>query len=79
MRITLKDPWFSVRQSFLLRPRWLGIISIIAGDGKKLTIEAQLHNLISAMASFAPPPPGQINLTEQYQQQLSTLLTTSWK
>lgn len=55
------------------------IESIITGDGKRLTTEAQLHNLISAMASFAPPPPGQINLPEHYQQQLNTLLTTNWK
>ena len=42
-------------------------------------IDTQVRNLVQAMASFAPPPPGQTTLTPNYQDSLAPLLATSWK
>ena len=47
-------------------------------DGHVL-IDTQVQNLVQAMASFAPPPPGQTTLTPNYQDSLAPLLATSWK
>jgi Ca2+-binding RTX toxin-like protein len=47
-------------------------------DGHVL-IDTQVQNLVQAMASFAPPPPGQTTLTPTYQDSLAPLLAASWK
>ena len=52
--------------------------TIQAGDGKAL-IASQVQNLVNAMASFAPPAPGQTSLATDYQQALNPVLAANWK
>lgn len=47
-------------------------------DGKTL-LDTQVENLVSAMASFAPPPPGQTTLPQNYQDALASTLAANWK
>jgi Ca2+-binding RTX toxin-like protein len=47
-------------------------------DGKIL-LDAQVNQLIDAMARFAPPPPGQMTLPEDYRQALAPVLAANWK
>ena len=47
-------------------------------DGHVL-IDTQVQNLVQAMASFAPPPPGQTTLPPDYQNSLAPLLAVDWK
>ena len=47
-------------------------------DGHVL-IDTQVQNLVQAMASFAPPPPGQTTLAPSYQDSLAPLLAANWK
>lgn len=46
-------------------------------DGRTLA-SSQVDALVSAMASFAPPPAGQTTLTPEYQNHLSNVIATSW-
>jgi Ca2+-binding RTX toxin-like protein len=51
---------------------------IVAGDGKVL-LDGQVEQLVSAMASFAPPPAGQTTLPPNYHDALAATLAASWK
>ncbi|MDR6539341.1 calcium-binding protein [Variovorax soli] len=44
-----------------------------------LLVEGMVQNLVQAMASFSPPPPGQTTLSPGYQNSLATVLAASWK
>ncbi|KVP17154.1 hypothetical protein WJ84_02420 [Burkholderia ubonensis] len=50
----------------------------VAGDGKVL-LDSQVEQLVSAMASFAPPPSGQMTLPPAYSDALAATLVASWK
>lgn len=50
---------------------------IKAGDGK-LLLDTQVHNLVQAMAGFAPPAMGQTTLTSQQQTALAPVLAANW-
>ena len=54
------------------------IQSFVASDGKVLT-DTAVDQLVQAMASMAPPGVGQVTLTSDQQQTLSTVLSASWK
>jgi Ca2+-binding RTX toxin-like protein len=45
----------------------------------KLLIDANVQNLVNAMASFAPPAAGQTTLPPTYQENLSTVIAANWK
>lgn len=47
-------------------------------DGKTL-LDTKVQGLVDAMASFAPPAAGQMNLPESYQAQLSSVIAANWK
>ena len=47
-------------------------------DGHVL-IDTQVQNLVQAMASFAPPAPGQTTLPSDYQNSLAPLLAADWR
>ncbi len=47
-------------------------------DGSVL-LDSQVENLVNAMAAFAPPPPGQLNLSPEMQSALVPVITTSWQ
>jgi Ca2+-binding RTX toxin-like protein len=47
-------------------------------DGKTL-LSSQVDALVSAMAAFSPPTPGQSTLPPNYQDALAVVLTASWK
>ncbi|MFT4174272.1 MAG: calcium-binding protein, partial [Rhodocyclaceae bacterium] len=49
-----------------------------AGDGKVL-LDSQVDALVSAMASLAPPPAGETQLSQTYQETLGTVLAANWK
>ncbi len=49
-----------------------------AGDGQIL-LNSQVQNLIDAMAAFAPPPMGQINLSAPYASQLGAVIAANWQ
>ena len=46
-------------------------------DGKVL-LDSQVENLVSAMASFAPPSAGQLILPQDYQTQLAPVIAANW-
>jgi RTX toxins and related Ca2+-binding proteins len=48
------------------------------GNGATLS-NADVQNLVSAMAAFSPPPLGQTTLTEDQHQQLDTVIAANWK
>jgi len=48
-----------------------------ASEGQ-LLVESMVQNLVQAMASFSPPPPGQTTLTANDQSNLMTVLAASW-
>jgi Ca2+-binding RTX toxin-like protein len=50
---------------------------IKAGDGK-LLLDAQVQNLVQAMAAFAPPAMGQTTLTAAQQTALAPVLAANW-
>ena len=47
------------------------------GNGKAL-LENQVDNLVSAMASFSPPPAGQTSLPANYQETLNSVIAANW-
>jgi Ca2+-binding RTX toxin-like protein len=47
-------------------------------DGQTL-MEAQVQNLVDAMAAFSPPPPGQETLPPEYATQLNPVIAASWQ
>jgi len=49
-----------------------------AGDGLML-LDSQVHNLVNAMAAFAPPPMGQTSLSAVYREQLAPVLAANWQ
>ncbi|MDD2926637.1 calcium-binding protein, partial [Rhodoferax sp.] len=50
---------------------------IKTSDGKTL-LDSQVQNLVSAMASFAPPAAGQTTLPAAYQGSLNTVIAANW-
>ena len=48
-----------------------------SSDGKTL-LDAQVHNLVSAMAAFAPPPAGQTSLAANYLSWLAPTIAANW-
>ncbi|WP_137924497.1 calcium-binding protein [Cupriavidus sp. 2SB] len=50
----------------------------VMSDGKQL-LDSQVNSLVSAMAQFAPPAPGQTTLSEEYQAALGATLAANWK
>lgn len=53
-------------------------IERIYAGGKSLVL-SQVDSLVQAMASFAPPAPGQMTMPDAYQNALNPVLATSWK
>lgn len=49
-----------------------------SGDGKVL-LENQVDQLVSAMAAFAPPAPGEVSLPQNYQASLNAVIATNWQ
>ncbi len=49
-----------------------------SADGKTL-LDSQVASLVSAMASLTPPAAGQTTLSQNYQEQLSTVFAANWK
>ena len=47
-------------------------------EGKQL-LDSQVDQLVEAMASFAPPPPGQTTLPQDYRDALAPVLAASWQ
>lgn len=47
-------------------------------DGKTL-LDSQVQNLVSAMASFAPPTAGQTTLPDNYRSSLESVIATNWQ
>jgi Ca2+-binding RTX toxin-like protein len=52
--------------------------SFVAGDGRVMT-EARVEALVQAMATMAPPPAGQTNLTTEQQTLLNTAIAAAWQ
>ena len=50
---------------------------IVAGDGKVIT-DTSVEQLISAMAGFTPPAPGQTSLPQNYHDALAPVLAANW-
>jgi Ca2+-binding RTX toxin-like protein len=48
-------------------------------SGGKTLLDSQVQNLVDAMASFAPPAPGETTLSENYLAQLSTVIAANWQ
>ncbi|MFT3736412.1 MAG: calcium-binding protein [Rhodocyclaceae bacterium] len=49
-----------------------------SSDGKTL-LDSRVDLLVNAMASFAPPPPGQTTLSPSYQNALAPALAAAWQ
>jgi hypothetical protein len=47
-------------------------------DGKTL-LDSQVQNLVSAMAAFAPPSAGTVNLSAAYASQLAPVIAANWQ
>ncbi|WP_156952548.1 hypothetical protein [Microvirgula aerodenitrificans] len=54
------------------------IEQIATADGQIL-LDAQVNNLVQAMASFSPPAAGQMTLPENYSRALAPVIAASWK
>ena len=67
-KATVKD-WYLGSQNHLEQFR--------TADGKVL-LDSAVDNLVSAMASFAPPAAGQTTLTASYQASLSSVIAANW-
>jgi hypothetical protein len=48
-------------------------------DGNRTLIEANVQNLVDAMASFAPPAAGQTSLPPDYQSALAPVIAANWQ
>ncbi|OGB24019.1 MAG: hypothetical protein A3I66_17115 [Burkholderiales bacterium RIFCSPLOWO2_02_FULL_57_36] len=48
-------------------------------SGGKVLLDSQVENLVSAMASFAPPSPGQTTLPQNYQSALGSVIAANWQ
>lgn len=48
-------------------------------DGNKTLLEANVQNLVNAMASFAPPAMGQTTLPPDYQTALAPVIAANWQ
>lgn len=67
--ITIRDWYFS--SDFRIE-------QIATADGQIL-LNAQVNNLVQAMASFSPPAAGQMTLPENYSRALAPVIAASWK
>ncbi|MBA3588948.1 MAG: hypothetical protein H0W38_05005 [Methylibium sp.] len=47
-------------------------------DGRML-LDSQVQNLVDAMASFAPPAPGQTTLPSDYRTALAPTIAANWQ
>jgi Ca2+-binding RTX toxin-like protein len=47
-------------------------------DGRRL-LDSQVQNLVQAMAAFAPPPAGQLNLSSSYHDSLAPVIAANWQ
>ncbi len=47
-------------------------------DGNKLLLDTQVEALVTAMAAFTPPAPGQTTLPQNYQDALAPVLAANW-
>ena len=52
--------------------------TIYAGDGYALQ-ENQVQQLVDAMAAFAPPAPGELDMSPELQAELDAVITSSWQ
>lgn len=48
-------------------------------DGDKTLLSSDVHNLVQAMASFAPPAAGQTTLPQNYQDSLNSVIAANWQ
>jgi Ca2+-binding RTX toxin-like protein len=48
-------------------------------SGGKALADTQIQNLVNAMASFSPPPMGQLTMDENVRASLAPILASSWK
>ncbi|MEW5967529.1 MAG: calcium-binding protein [Pseudomonadota bacterium] len=48
-------------------------------DGAKTLLSSQVENLVTAMASFAPPAAGQTTLPQNYQDALAGVIAANWQ
>lgn len=48
------------------------------GNGKVL-LDNQVDQLVSAMAAFAPPAPGEVSLPQNYQASLNAVIASNWQ
>ena len=48
-------------------------------DGNRTLLEANVQNLVNAMASFAPPAMGQTTLPAEYQTALAPVIAANWQ
>lgn len=53
-------------------------VELIQANGKQLT-DANVQNLVQAMAGFAPPPMGQTTLPDDYKASLEPTITANWQ
>ncbi len=70
----------SVLAQLGLVPSWLAdthIDRIELSDGRYL-LDADVANLVQAMAAFAPPQPGETTLPESYRQDLAPVIAANW-
>ncbi|WP_422088159.1 calcium-binding protein [Variovorax sp.] len=67
-QVTIKD-WYRGNQYHVEKFK--------TGDGKIL-LDTQVQNLVQAMASFAPPTPGQTTLPPNYQSSLAPVIAANW-
>jgi Ca2+-binding RTX toxin-like protein len=67
---------FTVKDWYLGTQYRLEQFKTAAGD---TLLEAQVQNLVDAMAAFAPPAPGQYTLPPEYAQQLDSVITANWE
>ena len=72
---------FETNETLTVRNWYLGaayrIDSFELADGQRL-LENQVESLVSAMAAFAPPPPGQSSLPPNYQTSLNAVIAANW-
>jgi len=54
-------------------------IEQIKTSGNKVLLDTRVDNLVQAMASFAPPAPGQTTLLPTYQSALAPVIAANWQ
>jgi hypothetical protein len=54
-------------------------VEVIELAGGRQLLDAQVQNLVQAMAAFAPPPAGQTTLSSSYHNSLEGVITANWQ